>query len=282
MSSVLSDHLSGFVKSVGSKQIIDQPHQFTSCKRKGTFFGIFGRLGRFEAEVLRKHSVVHLDTLCGFGEVILQIAIAGFNKPGFNAFEIAGLAFRPSEACVLGKRLLIRKALDVSNLRDEAGSEERADSGHRRQRLRNRSQMFFNGLLQGLGLFLKRADDSDVGRHRQVHGIGHRLGQAVGRAGGFLQCLRNFLRVLKAVFAAPGNERHEVLHRHVDESLDAGEVLHHRKARRRRFLAERPDRIAAELQEQVGQQEIGLPCQSLYNVETSPTEALQSRWVRST
>ncbi|WP_208860923.1 hypothetical protein, partial [Paenibacillus alginolyticus] len=61
MSFLLSDHLLGFVESVGSKQIVDQPHQFTSCKRKGTFFGVFGRLRFLKAIVLRKYRVVHLD-----------------------------------------------------------------------------------------------------------------------------------------------------------------------------------------------------------------------------
>ena len=39
----------GFVKSIGLQQIKDQSHQFTGCKRKGTFLGKFLRLRFFFA-----------------------------------------------------------------------------------------------------------------------------------------------------------------------------------------------------------------------------------------
>ncbi|PZW25323.1 hypothetical protein EI42_04375 [Thermosporothrix hazakensis] len=80
MLGLLSDHLFGFVESVGSQQIVDQPHQFTSCKRKDTFFGVFRRIRFLEAVVLCKCDVVHLDTLCGFREVVLQVAVTRLNN----------------------------------------------------------------------------------------------------------------------------------------------------------------------------------------------------------
>jgi len=69
------------------QQAKTKPVGHCDVEKKGTFFGIFGRLGRIETVVLHKYSVnvVHLDTLFSFGEVVLQIAVAGFNEPRFYA-----------------------------------------------------------------------------------------------------------------------------------------------------------------------------------------------------
>ncbi len=137
----------GFVKSVGSQQIIDQPHKFTSCKRKGAFIGI-NLLFRFLfGIILGKNRVVHPDTVRRFGEIVLEIAVTGMDKPGLGSFKIAGLVLSPSKAGKLSYLWVTFKLANITDFSQDARSEDRADAGNRIQCLRYSLKMILNGLL---------------------------------------------------------------------------------------------------------------------------------------
>ena len=128
---VLRDPSFGFVKSVGSQQIIDQPHKFTSCKRKGAFIGI-NLLFRFLfGIVVGKNRIVHSDTVSRFDEIILKIAVARTDQPGLRSFKIAGLVLGPSKTGKLSHLGMVFKLTNIADFGQDAGSKNRADTGNR-------------------------------------------------------------------------------------------------------------------------------------------------------
>ena len=66
----LSVYLLRLVDLIGLEQVKDQPHQFTGCKRKGTFIGKFFRLRLLFRIVLGKYRVVRPDTVSRFDEIV--------------------------------------------------------------------------------------------------------------------------------------------------------------------------------------------------------------------
>src|SRR5690606_38948425 len=96
----------------------------------------------------------------------------------------------------------IVEALDIADLRENAGGVDRTDPGNRLQRIRNSGHDALDGSVQFLDLSLDTADRLNRRTENEIDGIFDDLGEAVRRPGGLLNALGYALRVGESVPAA--------------------------------------------------------------------------------
>ena len=111
-------------------------------------------LFEFEVIVSPELGVASSHGVGGFQQVVAEIAVAGFNHPGMLRLEVTRLISVPDKASVFGDRGLGFKAVDITNLSNDTGGVDLANTGDGCQRVRDDFKLVFNGLVQNLDLLL--------------------------------------------------------------------------------------------------------------------------------
>ena len=103
-------------------------------------------LFEFEVIVTPELGVASSHGVGGFQQVVAEIAVAGFNHSGVG-LEVARLAPVPDKAGVFGNRGLGIKTVDITNLSNDTGGVDLANTGDGGQSVRNDFKLLFNGLI---------------------------------------------------------------------------------------------------------------------------------------
>ena len=104
-------------------------------------------LFEFEVIVTPELGVAASHGVGGFQQVVAEIAVAGFNHSGVFGLEVARLAPVPDKAGVFGNRGLGIKTVDITNLSNDTGGVDLANTGDGGQSVRNDFKLLFNGLI---------------------------------------------------------------------------------------------------------------------------------------
>ena len=105
-------------------------------------------LFEFEVIVTPELGVASSHGVGGFQQVVAEIAVAGFNHSGVFGLEVARLAPVPDKAGVFGNRGLGIKTVDITNLSNDTGGVDLADTGNGSQGVWDNLKWVFNGLVQ--------------------------------------------------------------------------------------------------------------------------------------
>ena len=95
------------------------------------YFGELALVVRLVFQVVLAHQVRPFD------QVVAQIDIASFRQTRFFRHELTGRVLAPDQADKLGELRMIGKTVDVRNLGDHAGRDDRSQALHREQGIGN-------------------------------------------------------------------------------------------------------------------------------------------------
>ena len=104
-------------------------------------------LFEFKVIVTPELGVASSHRVGSFQQVVAEIAVAGFNHSGVLRFKFTGLVLCPDKAGKLGDRGLGIETVDITNLSNDTGGVDLANTGDGGQSVRNDFKLLFNGLI---------------------------------------------------------------------------------------------------------------------------------------
>jgi hypothetical protein len=149
-------NLPGPVGLIGRQQPNHQPNQLTGCQDKGPLILVLGHFVIFAVIISFVLSVAHPNGVGGFTKVVMQIAIAIADEERMFSLELIRLRLTPHQASEFGHFGLVEiKTFQGANLGDDAGREDRADTGNGLEGVRDRFELVSNGCFEPLLIALQ-------------------------------------------------------------------------------------------------------------------------------
>src|SRR5215210_3880366 len=166
---------------------VDEPHQLPGRQHERPPMLVARRLMKLLVVVGTELRTREPNRVGSLDHVVAQVSVPSFGQRTLLSLELTRLMAPPGEPRELRQRFLAFESAHVPDLGDDAGGEDRTQTRDGGERLgRGSGKLGGYGLLYGFELGTERPYSGKRGGQDEVHGLDHRLRQAVGAPCGLL------------------------------------------------------------------------------------------------